>query len=171
MEKFFKIESIYTYDFILNLQKMPQPIGTIMNLTSLPFHFNFYIIIMMVLYLKKIISPYEVAFILSSQMIVGGIKHLVKRKRPCHTKIINKPEIKCKEKMKLDTYSFPSGHTFNAFLLFYILRENGIINNNYKILAYMVGLSRIFLGVHYPSDVITGALLAKGFFTLFKFIS
>jgi len=169
MENFFKIESIYTYNFILNLQKIPQPMGTFMNLTSLPFHFKFYTIIMMVLYLKKIISPYEVAFILSSQLVVGGIKHLVKRKRPCNTRIDNKPLIKCKEKMKLDTYSFPSGHTFNAFLLFYILRENGIINNNYKILAYMVGLSRVFLGVHYPSDVITGALLAKGFFSLFKY--
>jgi len=171
MEIFFRNESIYTNDFILKLQKIPQPMGIFMNLTSLPFHFNFYTIIMMVLFLKKKLSSQEVAFLLSSQLIVGGIKHLVKRKRPCHTKIVNKTQIKCKEKLNLDTYSFPSGHTFNAFLLFYILREHNIINNNYLILPYMVGLSRVFLGVHYPSDVISGALLAKGFFTLFKYFN
>lgn len=65
------------------------------------------------------------------------------------------------ERLKLDYYSFPSGHTFNAFLLFYILRDNGIINNYFKIIPYLVGLSRITLGVHYPTDIIAGAILAK----------
>ena len=70
-------------------------------------------------------------------------------------------KIKNIEKLKLDYYSFPSGHTLNAFLLFYVLRHNGLVNNYFKVIPYLVGISRVVLGVHYPTDVIAGGLLAK----------
>ena len=66
------------------------------------------------------------------------------------------------EWFKVDHYSFPSGHTFNAFLLFYILNHNGfLIGYMYYLIPYLVGLSRIVLKVHYISDVLVGGLLAK----------
>lgn len=66
-------------------------------------------------------------------------------------------------------YSFPSGHTFNAFLLAMIFAF-GISNNNIRInwrslfpapfvWAAMVALSRIALGVHTIYDVLAGASL------------
>jgi undecaprenyl-diphosphatase len=56
--------------------------------------------------------------------------------------------------------SFPSGHTTVAFALASVLgwhnRTLGIIG---YALAALVGISRLYLGVHYPSDVLAGAIL------------
>jgi undecaprenyl-diphosphatase len=68
----------------------------------------------------------------------------------------------------IDHYSFPSGHALNAFLLFYILRDNNIITNVFKIIPYLVMISRVVLGVHYPTDVIAGAIMAKILVTIFN---
>ncbi len=56
--------------------------------------------------------------------------------------------------------SFPSGHTASSFaaaavLYIHLPRRCGIL---FVILAGMIGFSRMYLGVHYPSDVIVGAL-------------
>ena len=101
--------------------------------------------------------------IICSQILITIIKNRVKRERPfVNTKIINH------EWFKVTHYSFPSGHTLNAFLLFYILQHHGyLIGNIYYIIPYLVGLSRIVLKVHYPSDVFVAGLLAKMSILLF----
>lgn len=57
-------------------------------------------------------------------------------------------------------YSFPSGHTLASFeaatAIFFYYRKWGIAA---FCLAVLIGISRIFLLVHYPSDVIVGAVL------------
>jgi undecaprenyl-diphosphatase len=64
------------------------------------------------------------------------------------------------EKSALDK-SFPSDHTVLSFALafcvFYFDKRWGKV---FLILASLVGLSRVFVGVHYLSDVIGGAILA-----------
>ena len=63
----------------------------------------------------------------------------------------------------LDEYSFPSGHTLHA------VSFSIVAIYHYPALAWLavpftvlVALSRMVLGLHYPSDVLAGALLGTG---------
>lgn len=70
--------------------------------------------------------------------------------------------------LALTTYSFPSGHTVNAVLLYgllacwLVLRHRGtgmraLIIGGACAMVVLVGLSRMYLGVHYLSDVLAAA--------------
>jgi undecaprenyl-diphosphatase len=69
-------------------------------------------------------------------------------------------------------FSFPSGHAFNAavvctvvvFLLWPLLSSVGhrVATLLAVVFALVVGLDRIFLGVHFPSDVLAGYVLGVG---------
>ena len=63
------------------------------------------------------------------------------------------------ENLKEKSFSFPSGHTATsfgaAFGIFYIDKKKGIVP---LILAALIGFSRIYIHVHYPSDVICGVI-------------
>jgi len=60
----------------------------------------------------------------------------------------------------LDKFSFPSGHTLHA-VVFSVVVLNYYPQLSFIVLPFtaMVGLSRVVLGLHYPSDVIAGALI------------
>ncbi|MBR3162179.1 MAG: phosphatase PAP2 family protein [Bacilli bacterium] len=84
------------------------------------------------------------------------LKHLIKRPRPLGYRLI-----------KIGGYSFPSGHAmvsmaFYGYLLYLVctsIKEKKIKIILASILIFiiiMVGISRIYLGVHYCSDIITG---------------
>jgi len=66
--------------------------------------------------------------------------------------------------MPAETYSFPSGHAFVPAVFFGILA--GILAAGARwraavvALAALLGLSRVYLGYHYPSDVVAGWALA-----------
>lgn len=94
------------------------------------------------------------------------LKFIFKRQRPDINRLID-----------IGGYSFPSGHTMIAFSLYtilgYILWRN--LKNSWSRLGIMllavfmiimIAISRIYLGVHYPSDIVGGFLASSVFLFL-----
>jgi undecaprenyl-diphosphatase len=62
-----------------------------------------------------------------------------------------------------DRFSFPSGHTAAAFLLAgNTVLHYGALGAPLYLWACSVGLSRIALGVHFPTDILAGMVLGTG---------
>jgi undecaprenyl-diphosphatase len=87
-----------------------------------------------------------------SVVINTDIKHIVQRNRPEGVSIIGY--------FTGTSYSFPSGHTQTAFVLATVLVA--FLERRYCLITYMlaigVGMSRMYLGVHYFTDAVAGAV-------------
>ncbi|MBE6104776.1 phosphatase PAP2 family protein [Anaerovibrio lipolyticus] len=93
-------------------------------------------------------------------LLVGNItlKHLVMRLRPC----IDYAGVSVASVIPAaNDYSFPSGHTFSSFAATtaLILFRKNLWTLLALCVAVVMGFSRIYLFMHYPSDVIIGAIL------------
>ncbi|RFM29178.1 PAP2 family protein [Deminuibacter soli] len=105
----------------------------------------------------------DAGYIASSSAITAlfnfAIKRIVKRPRPFITNIHLTPVYRAGD------YSFPSGHTSLSFSTATALVRS--YPKWYVIVpsfawAATVGYSRMYLGVHYPTDVAAGAMLGTG---------
>jgi undecaprenyl-diphosphatase len=62
-----------------------------------------------------------------------------------------------------ENFSFPSSHALFAFAFAYILsRKEPKYAVGFYILAVCIALSRVYLGVHYPLDIVVGGILGWG---------
>lgn len=99
------------------------------------------------------------SFLLTDWMATE-IKNIIQRVRPCNTLEGVNLLVGCTR-----SYSLPSNHASNAFAfalpLFYFMRgQVGSFLRLYPvIIALLIAFSRVYVGVHYPSDVIAGAML------------
>ena len=124
--------------------------------------FIFILLIIMLLIIKE--QKYR--YILGIEVILitlGNIvlKNIIARIRPDHLRLI-----------KQGGYSYPSGHAMISiavygFLIFYIYKKvkekkaKVFLITLLTLLIIGIGISRIYLGVHYPSDVLAGYILAS----------
>lgn len=106
-------------------------------------------------------EPYVIGISLVATVGISyGLKRIVNRPRP----FVTYSDI-CQKDSHVGPYSFPSGHTSSAFALatsvslcypkWYVIAPAAIW-------AISVGCSRMYLGVHYPTDVLVGALIGSG---------
>ena len=132
---------------------------------------KFMIVLNVLLFIFIIVKKKYKLFIIvlssiSSVIINNLVKIIVRRERPDYLRMVMEK-----------SYSFPSGHAMISVLFFgsiiylvnkYNLKYKKLITFSLSTFVLLVGISRIYLGVHYLTDVVGGYLL--GFIVLFLII-
>ncbi len=108
---------------------------------------------------RRLLTPLIASFV-TVAIITFGLKYLIARPRPL-IDALTAPS----------TFSFPSGHTTFIFApLAFFNKEYPIFKWIWLFIAILVAFSRIYLGVHYLSDVIAGAIVGFGCGNLFIYL-
>lgn len=156
------------FNLVANLRC--EPLTIIFKFFSFLCSFYFVIILTIIIMLfskDKKVTFYIVLNVLFCFFLNQTLKFFFARSRPTEINLIVEKG-----------YSFPSGHSmlslaYYGFFVYLILNSN--IKRKNKILAiislalliFFIGLSRIYLGVHYASDVLAGFAISAAYLILY----
>ena len=156
------------YNLIISLKSdiVTKIFKTITSFAGIPF---MVIVSIIVLFIKKLKHKRFIIILnlLNDVVLNNVLKLIFKRERPIDIMLVEE-----------SGYSFPSGHTmvaciFYGFIIYlvnkskYTKKTKIIINSILTILILLIGVSRIYLGVHYATDVIGSYLIGIGYLIIF----
>lgn len=109
---------------------------------------------------RRVGAASALSLLLTYLVVNLGIKNIVARIRPYEV-IEGLNRLVPAE----DSFSFPSGHSAHAFavglVVFFMLPKK--IGVPTLVLAFFISISRMYVGVHYPTDVLVGMLIGSAF--------
>jgi len=160
------------YEFLINNFRCDFVDNFMINITKLG-DTNYVLLISSILFFIFLFSIKDkfvsFMFIFSVSAIAGinqGLKLIIKRERPNILRLV-----------EIGGYSFPSGHTMVSTILYglvaYIVYKlinikwlrNFLVAINILVIL-LIGISRIYLGVHYFTDVFCGFLISSIFIVI-----
>lgn len=115
------------------------------------------VIVILMLYRLNIHALFMLISMMSSSILIPVLKHSFDRERPSFLRLID-----------ISGFSFPSGHSLGSTIFFgslmVIIQHT---NLNHKAVMYglcaafilMICSSRVYLGVHFPTDVLAGMMI------------
>jgi len=157
---------IHEYIIAIRNENLTKIMLIITNICSI-FWLTLISICLILIIKQKKVSLYIILNLINSIILSQVFKLLIKRERPIIINLIEE-----------SGYSYPSGHSMISMAFFgliaYLIYKN--MTNKLKktvlitiilLIISLIGFSRIYLGVHYFSDVISGFLISFSYLMIF----
>lgn len=158
-------------DLIKNIQSIVSP--TLQKIFEvITFFGDVYAMILIIGFLywgyKKELGKKVSLYAISALLVTTTLNNIVKRRRP----YFDHKDIKCLKPRTsegdpydclVQGYSFPSGHATDSITTYGVLStktKNLVLKISLYLFIILIGLSRIALGVHYPTDILAGWLIS-----------